>query len=381
VLTTDRSRTAVRTPLWRLTAILRRESGGPQLAAEPVTESDLSEIRSEAWFTACLRRGHHRCSESEVPIRIRPRLAEGSDRCVDLLLEVTNPDEVRETRIFSIRSLRHVAQRAARRLLAEGILRSLDTYVYELRAAPAETSEAPGRVETPAFRFILEQRAPELLALPLSDLREQATAVGEVSGVYPVFYTEEAWARAEMLSRRGAARTPAVETGGVLVGLLCACPRTGETFAVISDVFGVEEADERGLALSYTGASWARVEEALRERREESGVSAYRLLGQCHGHNFLPTTDEALCGDCTQRENCSCSSVFVSESDRKWSQAVFSHQPWQLCHIFGLTARGAPTHALFGQRDGRLEIRGYYLIPAFPLPVPPRRRRRGGQEV
>jgi hypothetical protein len=291
---------------------------------------------------------------------------------VDLVLDVAGPDGIHEEKVFSIRSLRHVAQRAARRLQAEGVLQPLQTYVYELHAAPEKPSEAPGPKEHVAFRTTLKQHAPELLALPLPELLAQAKAVGEVSGVYPVFYTEEAWARAELLSRRGAARKPAVETGGVLAGPLCACPGTGEVFAVISDVYGVEEADERGLALSYSGGSWARIESALQKTRERVGLPAHRMLGQCHGHNFIPAVDQALCGDCTQRHSgCACSSVFVSEDDLKWSRAVFSHQPWQLCHIFGLTAQGHPAHGLFGQRDGRLEIRGFYTIPAFhPRPRP-----------
>ncbi len=373
MLVADRSREAAPLVSWRLTAVLRKEAGGPELTVEPVTEADLSEIRSEAWFSACLRRGLHCCSPAEVSIGVVPRLAGESDRCVDLVLDVAGPDGAHEKRVFSIRSLRHVAQRAARRLQAEGVLQPLQPYLYELHAVRAKASEAPGPKEHVAFRSTLEQHAPELLALPLSELLTQAKAVGEVSGVYPVFFTEEAWSRAELLSRRGASRTPAVETGGVLAGFLCACPGTGEIFAVVNKVFAVEEADERGMALSYSSGSWARIQTALDQARERHGLSALRLLGQCHGHNFLPAVDRALCEECTQRlSGCGCSSVFVSEDDLKWSRAVFSHQPWQLCQIFGLTAQGHPTHALFGQCDGRLEIRGFHLIPAFHPPPGPR---------
>ena len=58
-------------------------------------------------------------------------------------------------------------------------------------------------------------------------------------------------------------------------------------------------------------------------------------------------------------------SVFVSLDDRTWSKAVFSKQPWHICHIFGLNARGEPVHALFSLKENRLLQRGFYLLPDF----------------
>jgi hypothetical protein len=42
-----------------------------------------------------------------------------------------------------------------------------------------------------------------------------------------------------------------------------------------------------------------------------------------------------------------------------------------LCHIFGLSARAEPVDKLFGLKDGRLQARGYYVLPEFDLEPAP----------
>ena len=90
---------------------------------------------------------------------------------------------------------------------------------------------------------------------------------------------------------------------------------------------------------------------------------AVRLLGQCHGHNFLP--NGKTCEHCLQRPYCSLNNVFVSVDDQNWSRAVFCRQPWQLCHIFGLSARGDQLDSLHTLQNGRLSARGYFTLPSF----------------
>ena len=68
--------------------------------------------------------------------------------------------------------------------------------------------------------------------VPVSRLMERARPVGtQVSKAHPVFYTEDALARAEMFSRRGGHSQPPEETGGVLTGTLGSCPESGEFFS------------------------------------------------------------------------------------------------------------------------------------------------------
>jgi hypothetical protein len=65
---------------------------------------------------------------------------------------------------------------------------------------------------------------------------------------------------------------------------------------------------------------------------------------------------------------CDLTSAFLSESDRTWCRAVFSGQPWQVSHIFGLSARHERVASFYGLHRGRLEPRGYRVIERFERP-------------
>jgi hypothetical protein len=93
-----------------------------------------------------------------------------------------------------------------------------------------------------------------------------------------------------------------------------------------------------------------------------------RMVGQAHGHNFLPN-DGITCEACRLRDVCSANNIFASLDDRIWMNAVHTREPWALCQIFGLSARGDLLQGLFGLREGRLQERPFYLIPEFdPTP-------------
>jgi hypothetical protein len=196
-------------------------------------------------------------------------------------------------------------------------------------------------------------------------LRRSRPVLGDVPGEHPVFYTREALRMAERLARKGGRAVPAVESGGVLVGPLCSCPDTGEMFAVITDVLEATDARARTFSLAYSGATWARIQAVMRAKERIRCRRADRILGQVHGHNFPPHGDDASCLECGERDTCRHTSAFLSESDLRWCRAVFSGQPWQVSHIFGLDARGATVDAFFGQQDGRLAARGYRVVETF----------------
>jgi hypothetical protein len=107
----------------------------------------------------------------------------------------------------------------------------------------------------------------------------------------------------------------------------------------------------------------------MKARQTRPATRAHRILGQCHGHNFLPANGAPPCELCAKVKVCSRTSVFVSQDDRLWTQAVFARQPWQQCLIYGLNARNERVHSLFGLRDGRLLERGYHVLTSCPLSV------------
>jgi len=349
-----------------LAAVLRSESNGEHLAREPVLPADLADVISEAWRDGCLRRGHPGIPLADVPVRLVPTMKEGSNRrCTGFDLEITDATGERTRRPFTIYSLTHVAQRAANRLLAAGTLRPGQTYLYEMELDRNGPPDAPSPGADGSFQVHFKTPALTFLSVPLRPLLEKATAVDAVEDDrFPVFYTEAAFARAEKFSRRGGAAVPPVETGGVLVGSLCACESSGEFFCVVTDVLEVCEAEEKEFSLSYSSQSWSRIQNIMKARQTAEPHRFSRLIGNCHGHNFVPNEGKT-CEACPHRPVCDLNNVFVSQDDRNWTRAVFAHQPWQLCHIFGLTARGDQVNALFGLHDGRLQSRGFFTIPDF----------------
>ena len=105
----------------------------------------------------------------------------------------------------------------------------------------------------------------------------------------------------------------------------------------------------------------------MKAMESQPATRTYRLVGQCHGHNFLPANGAPPCEVCPRLAVCGRSSVFVSTDDVSWARAVFRRQPWHLSHIFGLNARRENVHGLFGLRDGRLLERGFYVVPEFDV--------------
>lgn len=345
---------------------LTRTADGSRVANEPLRVEDFGDIASEAWRDLCLRKGRPEVPLSEARMRLSPILAEGSaTRCAGFKVALEIPGLEAATTVFSVHSLRRLADRALARLHASEVVRPGDRCIFEVVLDRAERSANPAAVNAPALTVSVRSAALRFIHVPLPALLKQATPVAiQDDDDPPVFYTKEAFARSEACARRGASAK--VETGGALFGSLASCPETGEFFVIIRDVIGVEDADERTFSLSYTSRSWLRLQHIQRARQAALGGQADRLLGQTHAHPFLPNDGE-MCAECSKRPTCTLTSAMCSTQDQEWHACVFLRQPWALCHIFGLTARGEPAHQLFGLRDGRLQSRGFYLLPEFPL--------------
>ena len=345
---------------------LFKEPGGPLLARIPVRPADFAEAASEGWRDGCLRAGHPHVPLAEAPMRLFPVLAEGSDsHCAGFRLEVTPSGGKPAHCLYTLRCLEPVADRAMAPLVEAGALKPGDSCHFEVvvdaRGAGADRPPADGIELTVSLRHT----ALAYLKVSLGPLLARARPMAvKDDAAPPVFYTEEAFAKAEACARRGA--TANVESGGALFGSLAACPESGEFFSIVHDVIEVQEADEARLSLAYTSRSWLRLQQIQQARQAAYPERAERLLGQTHGHPFRPNDGKA-CADCEKRATCALTSAWTSREDQTWHRSVFARQPWALCHIFGLTARGEPAHQLFGLKDGRLQARGFYLLPDFPF--------------
>jgi hypothetical protein len=339
---------------------LHRERGGPVIAVEPVTSRDLVDPLAELWFETELRAGAEVRSLAEV--RARATLVWREDAKIGRyaagfeLVRCDGPDGA-STRYFPRESLGHVASRKAMELIAEGVLAAGDRYYYGLEAGDLEAM-----VRGPEGAL-----APRFAPLPLAPLLEKAESREMLpeDRDYPVLFTRHAHARAERISRAGGAQRPPVESGGLLVGPLCRCPDTGEVFAVIVDVIDAAGSEATKYSLTFSGETWSRIQTILRARRSQPASRYHVLTGSTHGHNFAPFEGADPCEACALVEVCTRSSAHLSSDDRTWSRAVFHATPWQLSQVFGHDARMGHSEAFYGQRQGALERRGYWLIDAF----------------
>ncbi|MBM4042814.1 MAG: hypothetical protein FJ290_30365 [Planctomycetes bacterium] len=355
-------------PNGTLALALRTKADGPVVLRESVTEGDLFDLYGEVWLAACLRKGHPGVPLDELRVRLVPVLEKGQDSvCLGLIIEGVGPDGATSRHVFPPAAFEDVAWRASQKLIRDGQLKSGDLYYYDVIVDRRPVAELAMRRQAAAPFTVTAKPTPlAYLTLPLAPLAERAEAIGDMGEPWsPVFYTRAALEKAERFARRGALAAHPVETGGVLVGPLCSCPDTGEFFLVVCDAIELLEAESTEYSLTYSGATWTHVQRTLGALQADPTTACYRILGQAHGHNFSPHFGEKKCEDCDQFATCTLTSVFPSVSDRRWTRAVFARQPWAVCHIFGLTARGGHAQALYGIRQGALAERGYYVLPDF----------------
>src|ERR1041385_1095636 len=350
-------------PAAALALALHADPNGPVIAREPVSDADLVDILSEAWRDTCLRKGLPQVPLTGLNARLLPiRKHENSPRCSGFNIEVSVPTGKPAQCEFSIFSLEPVASRAGQRLKETGVLAPGANYYYEV-----QVDDSPRRDATPASgAFIVKEQPLTWLKVPLRPLLEAATAVDMEldESCFPVFYTRGAFAKAEQFSRKGAPANPRFESGGMLCGSLCSCADSGEMFAVVTDVLEAVEVEQTEYSLSYSSQCWTRIARIMKARQAAAPQRAERILGQAHGHNFLPNNG-VTCEACPKKETCDLLNTQHSEADQQWVRAVFSRQPWAVCHIFGLAARGDKHNAAYTQKDGRLQRRGYFLLPDF----------------
>lgn len=353
---------------WTVSVGLRLEQGGPLVHHEPVTDDDLIDPMSECWLECVLRKGRLHVELDALRSQVVPLFRKGGTTCLGYTLEVEDSEGHSGHREFTIHSLEGVAARGARRLIARGEMRQGDRYFFEIDA-----TRDNGEHKVPADDVLTLEghttTSPIVpLEIPISPLLERSRHVGPPDpNAFKVFYTEDALARVEELARRGGAVEPAVETGGVLVGSLARCPISADLFVLVLDVLEASGADQKEFSLYYSSDTWGRIQTVMRAMQSQAETRTFRIVGQTHGHNFLPDGGAPPCAACLQLDVCGRSSVFVSTDDVNWARAVFRRQPWQLSHIFGLNARRDKVQGLFGLRDGRLLERGFHVIPDFDL--------------
>jgi hypothetical protein len=357
-----------------LSVRLRRRLRSEVIAVEQVRDRDLTDAIAEIWMEGYLRKGFAEVEMGEVEVQLRTiyrQNAEAGRYCDGFELEIRNPGGAATRRFFSRECLAPVAERGSRRLLEDGTLQTGDLFFYDMAIGDGEAlvnASGAGRTDAELTLRGPESRgAPGHLRVPLRLLldRSEAESPYTADAPYPIFFTRSARERAERISRKGADVMPPVETGGLLIGPLCVCPDSGEMFAVILDVLEAADSEATTHTLTYSSATWARIQAILRARQADPATRHHRIIGQTHGHNFLPFDGAAQCDECPHRAECTRSTAHLSAADRTWARAVFNGEPWSVSQVFGLDPRSNPVEAFYGQRGGSLVKRGYGVIDDF----------------
>jgi hypothetical protein len=349
---------------------VRKQPTGAVLRSRPLGKAELVEFAAEVWHRAFLRSGFADVPLDSVPIEMLPIHTKGTaGPLTGFTINTVNPAG-RNFRIdFTKRAVEQTALQLVQELIALGDLQLGDKYQYELLLSkPDEPAEDAGPQDDCEVTITTHAAPLKYMTLHLAPLLRNSKAIGpQAENMSQVFYTERAVEKAERFSRQGGNYQPPIETGCMELGTLCSCPQTGEFFVIVTDALEAQNAQSKKLSLEFTGKTWNRMQAILRARQAQPATATLRFVGQAHGHPFLPLDGAPPCDVCLQQKECPRSSCFVSVDDSTWSRAVFPRQPWHLCHIFGLNARGDHVNKLFGQHNGNLVERGYRILPEFDL--------------
>ena len=345
---------------WR--AFLRvSRVGGPVLAERNLSGAFMSEFASGLWMDECLRKGRPEIPLDGLICQLRPSFLAGHEpRCLKITIEVTFPEGTVITRVLAWGAFAGQAIQIASSLRKQGLLEAEEDFAFEIIVLP-DLPTAPGEMlQSTVNRAPLPIRRSGLLP----SLIAQARTIGEPDpAFFPILITREAHDKAETLARAGASAEPPVETGAILVSELWSCVKTGEFFLVIRDAIELRGAESGPFQLQFTGSAWAWIESVRKTLASRPETAGYRVVGQAHGHNFLPAAGAQPCDECHSLPACRRHTAFASIADTEWTRAVFlPYQPWGCCLIFGLNARGEPIENMFSLRDGELVPRGFQVI-------------------
>ena len=177
---------------------------------------------------------------------------------------------------------------------------------------------------------------------------------------YPLFVQRDVWEDSHRMARRGGEQ----ESAAMWTGRLMRDP-SAEVFVVVESCMPAEKAVESQYSVSFSGDTWAKLQERLKKRRKHLGRPGERFCASVHGHNFAPSADangNTMCVACATAKVCGRTTAAASTDDESWHRAVFSRQPWAVLLVYGWNARNEEDWKLYGLRDGGLRPRPLYLL-------------------
>lgn len=270
----------------------------------------------------------------------------GEPYCRGYRVEIPRPGQRPVTADFPLSHFGALAKAAASVFVERQQLREGEKYTYLLVAYPGEEkmSKTGGLSVTNASPGLLVREAS------LRTLRSRATPVGVVDGDdMPVFVSRQVLREAEerTVGERG------TETGGMLIGILCRDAAEGPIFAQVTAQIPALHTTGTEVKLTFTPDTWATADAALRLR---SRGEIY--LGYWHAHPA-----RSWCEKCPmeKQKSCALAKDFFSADDEAVMRAAFP-RAYSLAIVANDTAFADITFSMFGNREGLMQPRGYYIL-------------------
>ncbi len=335
--------------------------------------------RATEWLRLqALRQGLGQCDVFELECRYEPIWNPniGAPFVDGFRGELTaGPEAHRVEHVFPLRYVAGLADELSRELVRTGKLEDGALFTYRgLAFAPNATPSTGVERDQGAGQRATDDRSlggerlfstsPLAPAVPIragtfAPRLLQAEVVGAVDPIdvpvlIPAKVLDEAAERA--------AEAGECETGGILIGHLRQDVSAPEAFVEITAQVPAIGAEADSNRLSFTPEVWSAVRAAI-ELRGRGEL----MLAWWHSHPV-----HAWCKDCSpeKRADCPLRGDFLSSHDRLLHRTVFP-RAYSTALVVNELGDGARTFSLFGSRDGRLEPRGYYRIPArVPRPAP-----------
>ncbi len=303
-----------------------------------------------AWTCLHFQRRGDLALEGNVSASILPVWSErlGEPYCEGYKVSINRRGEMALDYQFPIADFRGLAAAAASNFVAQKRLREGQLYTYSLVAY------LDPKTEVQASGLLVTNKSPIITVRPaaLAGFMQRATPNGAVApGDIPVFVASPVLeqAAAQTRSREG------TETGGILIGTLRCDAVSNEIFVEVTAQIPAEYTEGSNVKLTFKPETWAAADASLKLRG-----CAEVFLGYWHSHPVRTWCKEKECSLEAQKK-CKLARDFFSEDDVAVMRAAFP-SAYCVAIVANDTAFADLTFSMFGNREGRMQSRGFYVL-------------------
>jgi hypothetical protein len=272
----------------------------------------------------------------------------GEPYCRGYRIQIEQPGRRPVAAEFPNTHFREFASAVASVFVEQKKLREGETFTYMVVAhpAPAEAPAAGGLAVTNVSPGLPVQDAS------LESFLRRATPSGVIDADdMPVFVHRQVLEEAAALTRAH----EGIEVGGILIGKLWRGADAREIFLEVTAQIAAEYTLGTNVKLTFTAQTWAAADAALRLRNRGEVPVGY--------HHAHPVRTWCRGKECTpeKQKNCHLAKDFFSADDEAVMRAAFP-RAYSIAIVTNDTAFTDLTLSMFGNREGLLQPRGFYVL-------------------